>query len=143
MTYTAEILKIIFGKYGEIRDLALFPTERKAVIEFKHRLSAVEYIAKSIVNILQEKAYQENKTKEKEKMGFDDGLKVSLLVKEKAPDQPTGSNDMSLNSGNLQKISSLFNRDSKVIVGSREDELRRQQERQRVIDEMLAKEGVV
>lgn len=68
---------------------------------------------------------------------------MSLLVKERAPDQQTGSNDMSLNSGNIDRISSLLNRDSRVIVGNREDELRRQQERQRIIDEMLAKEGVV
>jgi len=130
MTYTADILRILFGKYGEIVDLAVFPTDRKAVIEFRYRLSA-------------EKAYQENKAKEKEKMGFDDGLKISLLVKEKAPDQSTGPNNLNLNSGNLEKISNLYNRDSKVLLGSREEELRREQERQRIMEEMLAKEGIV
>lgn len=41
MTYTDDILKILFGKYGEIKDVVVFPGERKALIEFKYRLSAV------------------------------------------------------------------------------------------------------
>ena len=43
MTYTADIIKIIFGKYGEIKDVVVFPKERKALIEYKYRLSAVIY----------------------------------------------------------------------------------------------------
>ncbi len=41
MTYTDDIIKIIFGKYGEIKDVMVFPKERKALIEYKYRLSAV------------------------------------------------------------------------------------------------------
>lgn len=44
MTYTGDILKIIFGKYGEIKDVVVFPKERKALIEFKFRLSAVCFL---------------------------------------------------------------------------------------------------
>jgi len=44
MTYTEDILKIIFGKYGEIKGIALFPNAQKAVIEFRFRLSAVIFL---------------------------------------------------------------------------------------------------
>ena len=44
MTYTGDILKIIFGKYGEIKDVVVFPKDRKAMIEFKFRLSAVCFL---------------------------------------------------------------------------------------------------
>ena len=76
-------------------------------------------------------------------MGFDDGLSVSLLVKEKEKEQQSnGPNDMSLNSNNIEKISKIFNRDSRILLGSKEELLKQTQERQRVIDDILAKEGL-
>ena len=76
-------------------------------------------------------------------MGFDDGLSVSLLVKEKEKEQQSnGPNDMTLNSNNIEKISKIFNRDSRILLGSKEELLKQTQERQKFIDELLAKEGL-
>lgn len=77
-------------------------------------------------------------------MGFDDGLRISLLIKEKDKDdnKQEGLNDLNLNSGNINKISDILNRDSKIIFDSREEELRKQRERQKLIDEILMKEGL-
>jgi len=134
MTYTADILKIIFGKYGEIKDVVVFPKDNKAMIEFKFRLSA-------------EKAYQDNKTKEKEKRGFDDGLRVSLMVKGKEKDgDPAKGNPtkvLVVDSNNIQKISNVFNRDSTILLGPKEMEDRRTLERQKLIESLLAKEGLL
>ena len=44
------MLKIIFSKYGDIKDLALLPGKNKAVIEFVYRLSAVLF--KKYINLL-------------------------------------------------------------------------------------------
>jgi len=129
MIYTEDIFKIIFGKYGTVKSVAILPSDRKALIEFEYRLSA-------------EKAYKENTKEEKEKRGFDDGLKISLLVKDKDQNKDEKNNDLSLNSGNISKISNLLNRDSKIVVGSRDEEYRRIQERQRLINDILAKEGL-
>jgi hypothetical protein len=59
-------------------------------------------------------------------------------VEEKKKEDPT-----ILTSNNLEKIASLYNRTSNIILGSREQELKRQEERQKYLKEVLAKEGVL
>jgi len=48
MTYTEDILKIIFGKYGDINGIVLFPNAQKAMIEFRFRISAVRISKKKM-----------------------------------------------------------------------------------------------
>jgi len=132
MIYTEDIFKIIFGKYGAIKSAMVLPNDRKALIEYQYRHSA-------------EKAYADNKKEEKEKQGFDDGLKVSLLVKNKDKEQDGAErkkNDLNLSSGNIGKISNILNRDSKIAAGTKEQEAQRSYERQRMIDEILAQAGL-
>ena len=50
MTYTEDILKIIFGKYGEINGIVLFPNAQKAMIEFRFRISAVRIFKEKKMN---------------------------------------------------------------------------------------------
>jgi len=132
--YNDDLLKIIFCKYGEIKGVAMIPGESKAVVEFVHRLSA-------------EKAYKENRQQAKEEMGFADPLKVKLMFKEEKnkklkTEQASKPNDFSLSSSNLEKISHLFNRNATDFMASKEDEMRKMSERSRLMQEMLAEEGI-
>jgi len=43
VSYTEDMLKFLFAKYGEIKDVVVFPNKRKALIEFRFRLSAVNF----------------------------------------------------------------------------------------------------
>ena len=43
VSYTEDMLKFLFAKYGEIKDVVVFPHKRKALIEFRFRLSAVNF----------------------------------------------------------------------------------------------------
>jgi curved DNA-binding protein CbpA len=131
--YNEDLLKIIFGKYGEIRSVKIEPGSKKGVIEFVHRLSA-------------EKAHEENKQEDKEKLGISDSLKVKLLYKEKQGSKKlkTEANskrdDFSLSSNNLSKISNLMNRDSNTFFSNKEDEIRRANARTKYLESLLAKE---
>jgi len=133
--YNEDLLRIIFGKYGEVTGVAIVPGKEKAVIEFVHRLSA-------------EKAAEENKTENKEQLGISDSLKVKLMYKDKknkklkTEDKPE-KQDFSLNSKNLEKISHLFNRTSTSFMSSMDDDMRRKEERSRLMQEILEKEGLV
>jgi len=128
MSYNEEMVKLIFGKYGGIKNIVIIPNKRKALIEFTHRLSA-------------EKAYEDNKIKD-----IDDGLSVSLLVKGdkrlKKEEQQPKKNDLGLTSNNLEKISNLYNRTSNHIMGTRKQEVQRNDERQKLIQDILAQEGL-
>jgi curved DNA-binding protein CbpA len=133
--YSEDLLRIIFGKYGEIRGVAVIPEKKKAVIEFVHRLSA-------------EKAYEENKQEDKEQLGISDSLKVKLMYKEKSNkklktdgEAKKKSNDFSLSSANLSRISQLVNKSSNVFISNKEDEIRRTQAREKYLQDILAKGG--
>jgi len=78
-------------------------------------------------------------------MGFDDGLRVSLLIKNKEDEKPSLGDPNKyrfMNSGDTEKISNTYNRGN-VVLNSREDEIKRSKERQKLIDEILAKAGLV
>jgi len=77
-------------------------------------------------------------------MGFDDGLKVSLLIKNKddiKPDLGDPNKKLFVDHGNVQNLPSSYNRSS-VHLTPREQEIQRSKERQKLIDEILAKEGL-
>jgi len=81
-------------------------------------------------------------------LGISDSLKVKLMYKDKknkklkTEDKPE-KQDFSLNSKNLEKISHLFNRTSTSFMSSMDDDMRRKEERSRLMQEILEKEGLV
>ena len=81
-------------------------------------------------------------------MGISDTLRVKLMYKEKgnkkmkneANNKPS---DFSLSSKNLDKIAHLFNRTSTSYIESQEAEMKKKIERERMIQELMEKEGIL
>jgi hypothetical protein len=69
-------------------------------------------------------------------------VKGDKKVKREEDNKPKKSDGIDLTSANLQKMANLYNRTSNYIIGSREEELRRQEQRQKLIQEILANEGL-
>ena len=100
LAYDRDIIKILFSKYGKIKDVTMFLEERKALVEFEQRSSA-------------EKACKENPQKEKGKL--DNGFGVNLLSNENEDEKQSGESDeMPWNSDDIEKISKHFKRDNPV-----------------------------
>ena len=78
---------------------------------------------------------------------FDDGLKVKYLIKKKKrekllqlfAEKKKEKVDTNVNSKTLERISSIFNKDSNIYVSSQMEEIKRQKERQRMLQEALNK----
>ena len=41
MSYDEKMIRLLYAPFGEIKDVVVFPDKRKAMIEFRFRLSAV------------------------------------------------------------------------------------------------------
>lgn len=78
----------------------------------------------------------------------DDGLKVKFLMKRKKRKELLSSLsqrratkiDLTINTSTLEKIGSILNRDSKTMMGSHMEELRKRQERSKMMSEIIEKE---
>lgn len=62
---------------------------------------------------------------------------------ESDPTKGDPSKVLVMDSNNIQKISNVFNRDSSILLGPKEVEDRRRLERQKLIDNILSKEGLL
>ncbi len=77
-------------------------------------------------------------------MGFDDGLKISLMIK-KIEDQKPKPGDPTkqifIDGANVQQASNQ--KGYNAILKGREDENQRSKERQKLIENILAQEGLI
>ena len=151
VSYDEEIIKLIFQEYGSIKDCFIIADKKTAIIEFFTLASAViKFFTKlSLFKFFKkEKAYEEYNKKNENGETLENDLKVKFLMKRKKraeliesfQKRKNNKIDLTVNSNTLERIGAILNRDSGIYLGTQMQELRKQEERRKMINEIIEKE---
>ncbi|CAK91144.1 unnamed protein product (macronuclear) [Paramecium tetraurelia] len=127
--YTSDLLSLLFKNYGAIQEIKIKDNKRKATITFHTTEAASNAVIQSNSGFLKVKHFmKEEKRQQVQKQ----------LQTEKEQINRNDQNVYNLSTDTLNRISHFYNKDSKIKEGL--DELKREQERLKLINQIYEEE---
>jgi DnaJ family protein C protein 17 len=131
-TFNDKLLRLIFKVYGPIKEIVVLAQKRKAVVEYHTTEAANNAIANETSPELKVRFLMKGDKRTK--------LQAFLCQSRESLEKRDEEQVFSLSTDTLKRITHFYNKDSKIFVNDQKELLKRDEERRRMMEQILQEE---